>query len=76
MSNYDERNSAQIAMDELLQKTKTRLADMEFMSKKYKEDEEIYKQLKLIFGELTLLKTKIDNLSVEDGIHGKKSKRI
>jgi hypothetical protein len=46
------------------------------MSKKYKEDEEIYKQLKLIFGELTLLKTKIDNLSVEDGIHGKKSKRI
>lgn len=73
MSSYDERNMAQIAMDELLIKFKRRLTEVEYNASKYPEDAEVLKQLNLLVSDLKNLKIIIDITSKKGDLHGKKN---
>jgi hypothetical protein len=72
MSSYDERNTAQIAVDEILNKYKTRAREAKFTAIRYKPDEELEKQLNLLVSDLTDLKSKIDKVSKKVINNGKK----
>lgn len=72
MSSYDVRNAAQIAVDELLVKYKRRLRDLESTAERYREDEEVLKQLNLLAGDISVLKTTIDKVSKKGGLNGSK----
>jgi ribosomal protein RSM22 (predicted rRNA methylase) len=72
MSSYDVRNAAQIAVDELLVKYKRRLRDLESTAERYREDEEVLKQLNLLAGDISVLKTTIDKVSKKGGLNGNK----
>lgn len=73
MSSYDSRNMAQIAIDEMLTKFKRRLKDLEFNAKKYREDEELLRQLNLLVSDIIILKSTIDRASKKGDLNGKKS---
>ena len=45
MSNYDDRNTAQIRIDEMINKYKTRSREAEYLSQKFETDREIYKNI-------------------------------
>jgi len=72
MSSYDTRNIVQIAVDELLIKYKRRLRDLENSAKRYREDEEVLKQLNLLAADITVLKSTIDKASKKGDLNGKK----
>ena len=72
MSSYDERNMAQIAMDELIIKFNRRKRDLEYNALKFTEDECVLKQLNLLLSDLERLKGIIDIVSKKGGLNGKK----
>jgi len=72
MSSYDERNMAQIAMDELIVKFNGRKRDLEYNALKFTEDAEVLKQLNLLLSDLERLKSIIDMVSKKGGLNGKK----
>ena len=75
MSSYDIRNSAQIAIDELIIKYKRRLRDLESTALRYNEDAEVLNRLNLLAADLAVLKITIDNASKKGDLNGK-SKRF
>jgi len=72
MSSYDERNSAQIAIDELIVKFNRRKRETEFNAEKYMIDQELLKQLNLLVSDLMVLKSTIDHASKKGDLNGKK----
>ena len=61
MNSYDTRSPAQIRLDEMIWKYKTRRKEIEWSSKKFKPDEEILKQIDLLLSDLNNLKVLMDN---------------
>lgn len=72
MSSYDERNAAQIRLDEMIKKYEYRAKEAKTMMTHYKYDEELYKQINLLLEDLKDLKLKVDKLSQRGGKNGNK----
>lgn len=72
MSSYDERNSSQIAIDELIVKLNRRKREVEFNAERYMTDQELLKQLNLLVSDLIVLKSIIDHASKKGDLNGKK----
>jgi hypothetical protein len=57
MSSYDERNAAQIRLDEMIKKYEMRSTEAKWAATRCKDDEELSKQLALLCADLLYLKT-------------------
>ena len=73
MSNYDDRNIAQIRIDEMINKYKTRSRETEYLSQRFETDREIYKSLITLINDLKELKQIVDKLSIKGGKLGNKN---
>jgi len=67
MSSYDERNIAQIRLDEMIVKYERRAKEAKEMALRYKPDDELAKQLNLLIADLKELKLAVNVISKKGG---------